>query len=156
MTDANKAKKRRQQAYAFSIEDKVWLIDLAEQTPALGSVDLGRRLADHVNEGRAPAEVRSWLWPTHHPSTPSATGRGRRTNFAVSLHTRVPVVRDYYLVAFSSVYYLVLCVFTITRSLGGSLSCHLSFLYPTAAEYSGLQHTLLPLNIQGYSIPYCR
>jgi hypothetical protein len=32
------------------------------------------------------------------------------------LHKRVPVVRDYYLVVFSSVYYLVLCVFTITRS----------------------------------------
>jgi hypothetical protein len=52
MTDANKANKRRQQAYAFSIEDKVWLIDLAERNPALGSVDLGRRVADHVNEGR--------------------------------------------------------------------------------------------------------
>jgi hypothetical protein len=45
-------RKRRQQAYAFSIEDKVWLIDLAERNPALGSVDLGRCLADHVNEGR--------------------------------------------------------------------------------------------------------
>jgi hypothetical protein len=51
MTDANRANKRRQQAYAFSIEDRVWLIDLAERNPALGSVDLGRRVADHVNEG---------------------------------------------------------------------------------------------------------
>jgi hypothetical protein len=52
MTDANKANKRRQQAYAFTIEDKVWLIDLAERNPALATVHLGKRLADHVNEGR--------------------------------------------------------------------------------------------------------
>jgi hypothetical protein len=56
------------------------------------------------------------LWPTHHPRTPSTTGRGRRTNFAVSLHKRAQVTRVYYLVVFSSVYYLVLCGFTITRS----------------------------------------
>jgi hypothetical protein len=52
MTDASKANKRRQQAYAYTSEDKVWLIDLAERNPALKTVDLGRRLADHVNEGR--------------------------------------------------------------------------------------------------------
>jgi hypothetical protein len=52
MTDANKANKRRQQGYAFTIEDKVRLFDLAERNPALGIVDLGRRLAEPVKEGR--------------------------------------------------------------------------------------------------------
>jgi hypothetical protein len=48
MTDANKANKRRQQACAFT----VWLIDLAQRNPAFGTIDLRRRLADHVNEVR--------------------------------------------------------------------------------------------------------
>jgi hypothetical protein len=55
MTDANKANNRRQQAYAFTIEDKVWLIDLAERNPALETVD--RHLADHVNAGRGKVLV---------------------------------------------------------------------------------------------------
>jgi hypothetical protein len=50
MTDANKANNRRQQAYAFTIEDKVWLIDLAERNPSLETVH--RHSDDHVNAGR--------------------------------------------------------------------------------------------------------
>jgi hypothetical protein len=51
MTDANNAKKRRRQAHVFTVEDQAWLIDLAERNPALGTVDLGKRLTDRMKAG---------------------------------------------------------------------------------------------------------
>jgi hypothetical protein len=52
VTDANKANTCRQQAYAFTIEDQVRLIDVSERNPALETVDLGRHVADRGHEGR--------------------------------------------------------------------------------------------------------
>ena len=43
--------KRKRAAYATA--QKLWLIDLSERDPSLSTVELGRRLAEHVNEGRS-------------------------------------------------------------------------------------------------------
>jgi hypothetical protein len=63
MTDASKANGHRQQANTFTLETMVCMIDLAERDPALGTVDLGRRLANRVRKGRGKELV------THQPRT---------------------------------------------------------------------------------------
>ena len=43
--------KRKRAAYTTA--QKVWLIELSERDPSLSTAELGRRLADHVYEGRS-------------------------------------------------------------------------------------------------------
>jgi hypothetical protein len=39
--------------YQYTTEQKCWLVDFTENNPKLGAEDLGQKLAEHVNAGRA-------------------------------------------------------------------------------------------------------
>ena len=43
--------KRKRAVYTTA--QKVWLIELSERDPSMSNPELGRRLADHENEGRS-------------------------------------------------------------------------------------------------------
>jgi hypothetical protein len=50
--------KRKKRAHnAFTTEEKLWLLKLAENNPTMSAIDLGKALANHVNHQRSTDQV---------------------------------------------------------------------------------------------------